>query len=146
MLKTAMGFHGLIRATEDVDLLVRATEANIERLRRALRKAYADDPHIEEINPADLLGDNPAVRYYPPTGDLFFDVMTRLGEAAHVSACRETSANRSTEDVVFGGGDGMPSSASSPPNQAGKTPSIKRASEPHASASPAIPGFGDSPV
>jgi hypothetical protein len=22
------------------------------------------------------------VRYYPPTGDLYFDVMTRLGEAA----------------------------------------------------------------
>ncbi len=79
---TAMGFHGLIRATEDVDLLVRATEANIERLRRALRKAYADDPHIDEIKPADLLGDFPAVRYYPPSGDLFFDVMTRLGEAA----------------------------------------------------------------
>jgi hypothetical protein len=58
----------------------------------------------------------------------------------------KTSANRSTEDVVFGGGDGMPSSASSPPNQAGNTPSIKRTSEPHASASPAIPGFGDSPV
>ena len=80
---TAMGFHGLIRATEDVDLLIRATETNIERLRRAFRKAYADDPHIEEINPADLLGDYPAVRYYPPTGDLFFDVMTRLGEAAN---------------------------------------------------------------
>jgi hypothetical protein len=30
----------------------------------------------------DLLGDYPAVRYYPPTGDLYFDVMTRLGEAA----------------------------------------------------------------
>jgi predicted nucleotidyltransferase len=27
---TAMGFHGLIRATEDVDLLIRATEANID--------------------------------------------------------------------------------------------------------------------
>jgi hypothetical protein len=80
---TAMGFHGLIRATEDVDLLIRATEANIERLRRAFRKAYADDPHIDEIKAADLLGDYPAVRYYPPSGDLFFDVMTRLGEAAN---------------------------------------------------------------
>jgi Nucleotidyl transferase AbiEii toxin, Type IV TA system len=80
---TAMGFHGLIRATEDVDLLIRATEANIERLRKAFRKAYADDPHIDEIKAADLLGDYPALRYYPPSGDLFFDVMTRLGEAAN---------------------------------------------------------------
>jgi len=29
---TAMGFHGLVRATEDVDLLIRATPENVERL------------------------------------------------------------------------------------------------------------------
>lgn len=79
---TAMGVHGLVRATEDVDLFVRATAENIERLRTALKAAYDDDPHIDEITAADLLGDYPAVRYYPPTGDLYFDVMTRLGEAA----------------------------------------------------------------
>lgn len=79
---TAMGFHGLVRATEDIDLLVRASDQNIERLRQAFRKTYASDPHIEEIKSTDLLGDYPAVRYYPPSGDLFFDVMTRLGEVA----------------------------------------------------------------
>ena len=30
----AMGFHGLVRATEDLDLLIRATPENIEKLRR----------------------------------------------------------------------------------------------------------------
>jgi len=79
---TAMGFHGLVRATEDVDLIIRATPENVERLRTALRAAYGDDPHIDEISASDLLGEYPAVRYYPPTGDLFFDVLTRLGEAA----------------------------------------------------------------
>ena len=79
---TAMGFHGVVRATEDVDLFVRATAENIERLRSALRSAYPDDPHVDEIRAADLLGEYPAVRYYPPSGDLYFDVMTRLGEAA----------------------------------------------------------------
>ena len=79
---TAMGFHGLVRATEDVDLLVRATLENVERLRRAFQAAYPEDPNIDQISAADLLGDYPAVRYYPPTGDLYFDVMTRLGEAA----------------------------------------------------------------
>ncbi len=79
---TAMGFHGLVRATEDVDLFIRATPDNIERLRAALRSAYDNDPHIEEISTADLLGEYPALRYYPPSGDLYFDVMTRLGEMA----------------------------------------------------------------
>lgn len=77
---TAMGFHGLVRATEDVDLFIRATKENVERLRTALRAVYEGDPHINEISSADLLGDYPAVRYYPPTGDLYFDVLTRLGE------------------------------------------------------------------
>jgi hypothetical protein len=79
---TAMGFHGLVRATEDLDLFIRATAENIERLRAALRASYADDPNIEAITAADLLGDYPAVRYYPPSGDLYFDILTRLGEVA----------------------------------------------------------------
>jgi len=78
----AMGFHGLIRATEDLDIFIRATEENVERLKRAFRAAYENDPNIDDIRAADLLGDYPAVRYYPPSGDLYFDVMTRLGEVA----------------------------------------------------------------
>ena len=78
----AMGFHGLVRATEDLDVFVRATRENIERLKRALRTAYSDDPNVDEISADDLLGGYPAVRYYPPSGDLYFDVMTRLGEVA----------------------------------------------------------------
>jgi hypothetical protein len=78
----AMGFHGLVRATEDLDLFIRATTENVERLKRAFRATYDDDPNVDEIRAADLLGDYPAVRYYPPSGDLYFDVMTRLGEAA----------------------------------------------------------------
>ena len=79
---SAMAFHGLVRATEDLDLFIRATPENIERLRQALKDAYADDPHIDEISSADLLGEYPAIRYYPPTGDLYLDVLTRLGESA----------------------------------------------------------------
>ena len=79
---SAMGFHDLVRATEDVDLFIRATAENVEKLRAALRAAYDGDPNVNEISSADLLGDYPAVRYYPPTGDLYFDVLTRLGEVA----------------------------------------------------------------
>ena len=78
----AMGFHGLVRATEDLDIFVRATPENVARLRRAFRSAYGGDPNVDEISTTDLLGDYPAVRYYPPSGDLYFDVMTRLGEVA----------------------------------------------------------------
>ncbi len=77
---TAMGFHGVVRATEDIDLVILATPENVEKLRAALASVYAD-PQIDEIATADLLGDYPAVRYYPPTGDLYFDVITRLGTA-----------------------------------------------------------------
>jgi hypothetical protein len=77
----AMGAHGLIRATGGFDLLIRGTPENVERLRAALRAEYAGDPNIDEISSADLL-DYAAVRYVPPTTDLYFHVMTRLGEAA----------------------------------------------------------------
>ena len=78
----AMGFHGVVRATEDVDLLIHATPENIERLRAAFSAAYADDPNVGDIRADDLLGDYPTVRYYPPSGDLYFDIITRLGEVA----------------------------------------------------------------
>ena len=72
----------MIRATEDVDLPLQATPENLERLRCALRSAYPGDASVEEIRDADLLGAYPSVRYYPPSGDLFMDLMTRLGDAA----------------------------------------------------------------
>jgi hypothetical protein len=72
----------VIRATEDVDVLVRATAENLERLRTALKDAYPDDPHVDEIRSEDLMGDYPAVRYYPVDGELYLDILTRLGEAA----------------------------------------------------------------
>jgi len=78
---TAMGFHGLIRATEDIDLLIRPTPENVQRLRRALREVYSDDPNIEEIRAEDLSCDYPAVRYYPANGELYFDILARLGQA-----------------------------------------------------------------
>jgi hypothetical protein len=78
----AMAFHGVVRATADLDLFIRATPDNIERLRTALREAFQGDPNINSISSADLLGEYPSVRYVPPTGTLYLDVLTRLGKAA----------------------------------------------------------------
>lgn len=76
----AMGLHGLARFTEDLDLFVAPEAANIDRLRAALR-SVVDDPEIEHITAADLLGDYPAVQYVPPDGTFHIDIVTRLGGA-----------------------------------------------------------------
>lgn len=77
---TALNLHGLIRATEDLDVFVRPDAANIARLRQALGAVWAD-PDIEQITAEDLCGEYPAVRYGPPEGTLYLDILTRLGEA-----------------------------------------------------------------
>jgi hypothetical protein len=78
----AMGVHGVVRATEDLDVFIRATAENVTRLQRAFREIYGADPNIDQIAATDLLGDYPAIRYYPPSGNLYYDIMTRLGTAA----------------------------------------------------------------
>ena len=77
----ALNLHGIARATEDLDIFVRPDPGNIERLRRAFARVY-DDPNIADISSEDLCGDYPAVRYIPPDGDFYVDILTRLGEAA----------------------------------------------------------------
>ena len=77
----AMAAQGLVRATRDLDFFVSPTEANVERLRRALSSLYDDDPNVKEIVAADLAGDYPAVEYSPPHGRYSMDILSRLGEA-----------------------------------------------------------------
>ena len=76
----ALNLHGLARATEDLDIFIAPEEANIDRLKMALRDVF-DDPEIENITALDLLGEYPAVQYNPPEGPFRIDILTRLGEA-----------------------------------------------------------------
>lgn len=76
----AMNVHGFVRATEDLDVFIRPDPENVERLRKALRSLWSD-PSIEQITAQDLCGDYPSVRYGPPEGTLYLDILTRLGEA-----------------------------------------------------------------
>ena len=76
----AMAAQGLVRATRDMDVFVAADEANVERLKAALRELF-DDPAIEEISPGELSGDYPALQYVPPDGAFGIDILARLGEA-----------------------------------------------------------------
>lgn len=50
-------------------------------MRRALHAVW-NDPDIELIATEDPLGEYPAVRYGPPSGAIYLDVLTRLGDLA----------------------------------------------------------------
>ncbi len=77
----AMAAQGLVRATRDVDFFVDPLPDNVDRLRRALRALFNDDPNIAQISAADLGGDYPAVQYTPPDGHFSIDILSRLGTA-----------------------------------------------------------------
>ena len=76
----AMNLHGLVRATEDLDVFIEPEAANIDRLRQALHDVF-DDPEIDKITAADLLGEYPSIRYAPPDTSFYLDILTRLGDA-----------------------------------------------------------------
>jgi hypothetical protein len=99
----ALNVHGLLRATEDLDVFIRPDAENVDRLRTALESLWTD-PSIAEITAEDLCGEFPAVRYGPPTGDLYLDILTRLGEAT-------AYADLEAEDVDV---DGVPVRVATP--------------------------------
>ena len=57
----ALNLHGIIRVTEGIDLLVRPTADNVDRLKRAFRSIW-NDPEIEDIRAEDQAGHAPAGR------------------------------------------------------------------------------------
>jgi hypothetical protein len=89
----AINLHGIVRATEDIDVFIAADADNIARLRRALHAVY-DDSTIDEITADDLCGEYPAVRYVPPAGGPPMDILTRLGDA-----CRFADIEKERYDV-----------------------------------------------
>src|SRR5258706_7300990 len=76
----AVNLHGIVRATEDVDLFIRPSEDNVERLKRALRSLW-DDPEIAQISARDFAGEFPTIRYGPPDDPMVIDLISALGSA-----------------------------------------------------------------
>ncbi|MHB2018382.1 MAG: nucleotidyl transferase AbiEii/AbiGii toxin family protein [Candidatus Xenobia bacterium] len=70
----AMFAQGLPRETKDIDLFVRVSPENAERVRRALDSVY-HDPSIAEIDAYEGV-----IRYGPPVGDYLIDILGSLGE------------------------------------------------------------------
>jgi hypothetical protein len=76
-----MTVHGIVRATQDVDLFVRPLEDNIASLREALKSLFPEDGSISEITAEDLAGEYPAIQYNSPDGSLQIDILSKLGDA-----------------------------------------------------------------
>lgn len=76
----ALLLHGVVRATEDIDIFIKPTADNIVKTKKALKSVW-NDSAIEEISEADLLGDYPALRYGPPDDSISVDILTKLGDA-----------------------------------------------------------------
>jgi len=103
----ALNLLGLARFTEDLDIFLAPEAENVERLKRALRSVF-DDPSIDEISAADLLGSYPAVQYVPPTGEFHLDLVTRLGDACTFADLRAVripfgslSVNVTTPETLY---------------------------------------------
>jgi hypothetical protein len=76
-----MTVHGIIRATQDIDLFVRPLEDNIASLRKALNSLFPADGSISKITAEDLAGEYPAIQYNSPDGSLQIDILSKLGDA-----------------------------------------------------------------
>lgn len=76
----ALAAHGIVRATQDVDLMVAPDPDNVERIKRALDSVFHDGS-LDEITSEDLAGSSPVVRYGPPEGDFVIDLIARVGDA-----------------------------------------------------------------
>lgn len=90
----ALNLHGIVRATQDLDIFIAPEQTNVERVKQALRDVIAD-PEIEKITAEDLLGEYPAVQYTPPDESFYIDILTRLGDAF-------SFADLQRERVTFG--------------------------------------------
>ncbi len=75
----AVILYGLERVTADLDIFVRMTPDNIDRLKGALDAVFRD-PSIREITLEELSA-YPVIRYGTPDG-FYIDIMTRIGEVA----------------------------------------------------------------
>jgi hypothetical protein len=74
----AVILHGLPRTTQDMDIVLKMTEENIDRFQRALKSLY-DDQDIEEISISELK--KYAVIRYGTPDNFYIDIMAGIGEA-----------------------------------------------------------------
>jgi hypothetical protein len=75
----AVNLQGIARSTEDIDVFVRMSPLNVDRLRKALTAVY-EDPAIDEITLEEL--HNCSVLRYGTPDDFYIDILVKLGDFA----------------------------------------------------------------
>ena len=74
----AVILHGFLRATEDIDIVLKMTDENVSKFQNALLDIY-DDTDIHEINYSEL-SIYSVIRYGTPD-NFYIDVISRIGNS-----------------------------------------------------------------
>ncbi|MBZ0181312.1 MAG: hypothetical protein K8F60_02555 [Melioribacteraceae bacterium] len=74
----AIIIHGFLRATEDIDIVLKMTNENVSKFQKALLTIYNDND-INEINFSEL--SNYSVIRYGTPDNYYIDVISKIGES-----------------------------------------------------------------
>ena len=90
----AMAVHGLVRATQDIAIVIQATAEDIAALRQSLHDVFGPDPDIDNIRESDLAGDYPVLQYVSPDSQFGIDIIARLGERFDYQSLEKETVER----------------------------------------------------
>ena len=92
----AIILHGYLRATEDIDIILKMTELNVQNFQKALSEVY-DDNDIKEINFSEL--SNYSVIRYGTPDNYYIDVISKIGESFNYDNI--TKIDKSIDGIDF---------------------------------------------
>ncbi len=72
----AIILHGFLRATEDIDVMVKMNEENIQKFREAIEEVYPDE-NLADIS-FEELKKYPVIRYGTPD-NFYIDIISEMG-------------------------------------------------------------------
>jgi hypothetical protein len=99
----AVGLSGIVRATDDLDLLVEGSAANLERLLTVLRTV--GEGHASELTPADFTDEEGAIRVIE---DFPIDVFVRMSGLSYADlVTAQRFADIRGQEVPYLGPEGL---------------------------------------
>jgi len=94
---TATIIQGMLRITEYIDIVIKMTKENIEKLRKALKNLF-DDENINEIT-YDELKEFSVVRYISPSDDMI-DIIGNFGIAFDYDKIQKEKKHIFGRDII----------------------------------------------
>lgn len=92
----AIILNGFLRATEDIDILLKMTPDNLKKFQKALREVY-DDNEIDEINFNEL--SKYSVIRYGTRDNFYIDIISKIG--TEFSYDNIEIMEKKVEDIVY---------------------------------------------